>query len=68
MSFPEIWRVATEFLTFSQPTGMRPKLLVIHGTSLPPSVAKTRPVRKLENAEKLVKKRSSFRNARRSSE
>lgn len=46
----------------------RLKSLATHATSPPPSVAKTRNVRKLESVEKPAKRRNSFRDAKRSSD
>lgn len=49
-------------------TETRLKLPVTHVTSPPPFAAKTRPVRKPENAAKLVRRKNSFRNAKKSSD
>jgi len=60
-------QVATDLFA-SILTETRQKSPAILVTSLPPSVAKIRRVRKLENVEKSVKRESSSKNAKKSSD
>lgn len=65
---PYVVPEAAEISTFTLPTEMQLKFLVTRVTSLPPSVAKILHGRKLEHAERLVKKKRFFKNAKKSSD